>query len=236
MHDAQLKLMHDRITRLETLAARGNPAPTIPSYDSTNFPANAVHGQIAKDQDEALWIYGNDDAWHQVGASANMPWGYAHAVVFGLASSNSITQVDFNPSLSDVTGGTSGDPDITLVANLSGRFSLSLNTPGFYLMASRASFSTGATPSAGSTGLLNSQWLSGALVAGSDIALFSRVLALSNYVAEAGALGIYNANGTGQPVPKSGDTGISQNSGLSATVNVYVFACKISSISKPFTQ
>jgi len=74
-----IKSLHDRISRLERANARGSAAPTIPTYNSTNFPQDAVHGQIAKDQNEDLWIFGNDDAWRQIGKDSNLPVCYAQS-------------------------------------------------------------------------------------------------------------------------------------------------------------
>lgn len=46
--------------------------PTHPFYDSTNFPDDAVYGQIVVDKDDpsTLWVYGRDDVWHKVGGAA----------------------------------------------------------------------------------------------------------------------------------------------------------------------
>jgi hypothetical protein len=42
--------------------------PTIPVYDSTNWPDEAVRGQIVRDINDldSLWIYGEDDIWHKI--------------------------------------------------------------------------------------------------------------------------------------------------------------------------
>lgn len=59
-----------RVAKLENIVRRlqQNDSPTIPSYDQTNFPQDAVYGQIAKDyNDHTMWVYGEDDSWHQIG-------------------------------------------------------------------------------------------------------------------------------------------------------------------------
>lgn len=47
--DDDIKLLHKRIDELqkEVNRLKNNAAPTIPIYDSTNFPQDAVEGQIA---------------------------------------------------------------------------------------------------------------------------------------------------------------------------------------------
>src|SRR5205823_2434176 len=57
--------VHERVDRATTRAG----VPTLPRYDSTNFPDDAVYGQIVRDVNDfsALYIYGEDDHWHKVG-------------------------------------------------------------------------------------------------------------------------------------------------------------------------
>lgn len=47
--DRDIELLHRRIDELEkeVQRLRNNAAPTIPIYDSANFPQDAVEGQIA---------------------------------------------------------------------------------------------------------------------------------------------------------------------------------------------
>lgn len=47
--DKQIEFLHKRIDDLEREIQRlkANSSPTLPIYDSTNFPQDAVEGQIA---------------------------------------------------------------------------------------------------------------------------------------------------------------------------------------------
>lgn len=49
MNEKLLDDLAKRVAKLEKQmkAVQSNPAPTIPIYDSTNFPQDAVEGQIA---------------------------------------------------------------------------------------------------------------------------------------------------------------------------------------------
>lgn len=66
---------HQRIDAIERMlqSKLNNPAPTIPQFDQTNFPQDAVPGQIATDpNDNSMWVYGNDGVWHRV--SGGQSW------------------------------------------------------------------------------------------------------------------------------------------------------------------
>lgn len=53
--------LNDAITRVERKVdkARSNPAPTVPIYDVSDFPQDAVEGQIAIGSDVSLWFFKN---------------------------------------------------------------------------------------------------------------------------------------------------------------------------------
>lgn len=74
--DPTIDYLHRRINSLEDKINKKFLAPTVPTYDSSNFPQDAVHGQIAKDTNHDAWIYGEDDTWHKIGGASG---GGAHA-------------------------------------------------------------------------------------------------------------------------------------------------------------
>src|SRR5438874_1516342 len=51
--------------------------PTLPIYDSTNWPDDAVYGQLVRDFNDwnSLWVYAEDDRWHKIGGASppNLP-------------------------------------------------------------------------------------------------------------------------------------------------------------------
>jgi len=66
------RIAHGRIDSVNERMKR----PTIPQYDSTNFPDEAVPGQIVRDVNDmaTLWVYGDDEQWHKIGASEENSW------------------------------------------------------------------------------------------------------------------------------------------------------------------
>ena len=85
-----------RLRAIEKKLAVSNQAPTIPSYVSTNFPQDAIHGQIAKDRnDHSLWVYGEDDIWHQSGGGGGGQIG-AYARGFYNADSDGVYVITAN--------------------------------------------------------------------------------------------------------------------------------------------
>jgi hypothetical protein len=224
-----IEAAHARIDRLERLIKNNNNAPTIPSYDSNNFPQDAVYGQIAKDyNNHTFWVYGEDDVWHKIGGAA-LPWGWCRGLTT-LASSSSLTQIDFNTSTGIGTiGMTSGDSDITFQALGSGRWGLSRNTKGVYLASTYAAFTvTGGAPVAGAAGFLNSQWLRSRPLTGGVVAPFAQVPGSSVWVSYVSSLEFLDIDGVNINPPKQGDTALAQNSGQNASVFVSQFSMKIS--------
>jgi hypothetical protein len=82
--EAAINSVHTRIDYLQADMQKlkiGMKAPTHPVYDSTNFPDNPNRGQIVRDINDpgVLWVYGEDDHWHQIGG-ANLPCATASAI------------------------------------------------------------------------------------------------------------------------------------------------------------
>lgn len=73
--------------------------PTHPVYDSDNFPDEAVRGQIVRDINDPakLWVYGEDDTWHQIGGSGNLPWAIASTIDTDFLSGVNFQTVPFCP-------------------------------------------------------------------------------------------------------------------------------------------
>lgn len=59
--------------RREVKMLRDNRHPTVPIYDSVNFPQDPVEGQSAIGMDDTYWFYSNG-AWHPTGGGSSDPW------------------------------------------------------------------------------------------------------------------------------------------------------------------
>lgn len=147
MQDPSLDYLHRRISDLERRVDQKFLAPTVPTYDSSNFPQDAVHGQIAKDASHNAWVYGEDDTWHQIGAGAA---GYpkmayisaANLTHSGGSGSGNSFYVDFasnkfwTNSASDFEYGidTNGQPT---------KHTIRVKTPGVYRVSIQAAYFSG---------------------------------------------------------------------------------------------
>lgn len=63
MSETQLDDLVNRVSRLEDLVKRQVNAPTLPKYDPTNPPQDAVEGQIHSGIDDQLYHFSNG-LWH----------------------------------------------------------------------------------------------------------------------------------------------------------------------------
>jgi hypothetical protein len=83
----QIDVLARRIERLQN-----NAAPTVPIYDPTNFPQDALEGQIALGTDDNAWKFWNG-VWKQIGAIPD------HIVFFNKNQVAAPAQVDGNLSM-----------------------------------------------------------------------------------------------------------------------------------------
>jgi hypothetical protein len=95
IHRVPRDIFDDHARQLAELRAavdeiRNNKNPTIPQYDSTNWPPDATYGQLAADDNDvsSLWIYGQDDQWHKIGGSGGLSPAVIQLSYFQLVANN----------------------------------------------------------------------------------------------------------------------------------------------------
>lgn len=101
-HNLEVEAAHRRIDALERIIKTkiNNPAPTVPQYDQFNFPQDAAPGQIATDpNDNTMWVYGNDNVWHQVGGGRIGAAAHLWSVYLTGGGSDPFTSISANSSL-----------------------------------------------------------------------------------------------------------------------------------------
>lgn len=98
----QMRILKRRVSQLEN-----DRNPTLPIYDSTNFPIDAVNGQVALDATlKEAWAYTNG-VWWPIGGTAG-PWYY-----FGTpGEDNSLGDTDSYLALNPAPYDTDGIPYI----------------------------------------------------------------------------------------------------------------------------
>jgi hypothetical protein len=82
-------------------------APTVPIYDSSNWPEEAVDGQLARDMNDldSLWEYQViDESWHQIGGADIHTALFASLEAFG----GDVDYQEVNPNLGNHYMGASG--------------------------------------------------------------------------------------------------------------------------------
>jgi hypothetical protein len=139
-------VLFKRIVKLENEVKRlkNVSAPTVPIYDPTNFPQDAINGQVAIGSDDTAWKYVND-AWSEIGGGGGltaewMQYSFDNGVT--VAGGGAAGQCDWLESLQFPPFGSGQSPGLM---DMTDEFNPRLNVPGLYFFMIRVACATAMT-------------------------------------------------------------------------------------------
>lgn len=163
----------------------------------------------------------------------NLSWGLAEVDALSLGSGAGFTIVDFSTSGASRSFGSSGDGVVTLGDVGGGTIGMILNTAGVYLTSWHVSASNNGVPAANSTIQLQCDFDTSDPTAGSNYGSAFVVSAGPNKQYDAGYQIVMNLAPANYPIPNTGRLLVRQNTGLTLSCYIRMFAVLLSTVTDP---